>query len=113
MDQLLNRGSHWPHSVSKETMERIRMVFAGSLHLSHNGKELPYEEMLDKATGLDSIAVLEFLTAIEKEFGIELEPAVLEFEFLRDIEALASYVEDRLRRTSDIDQRNRSASTPD
>jgi acyl carrier protein len=68
--------------------------------------------MSDEATDLDSIAVLEFLTPIEKEFGIELDPAVLEFEFLRDIEALASYVDNRLRRPSEIDQRDRSTSNP-
>jgi acyl carrier protein len=77
-------------------MERIRTVFTDSLHLIHNGKGLSYDEMLDQAAGLDSIAVLQFLTAVEKEFGIELEPAALEFEFLRDIEALASYLEDRI-----------------
>jgi acyl carrier protein len=64
---------------------------------------LTYEEMLDEAAGLDSVAVVEFLTAVEKEFGVELEPAVLEFEFLRDFAALASYVEDRIRRPSGSD----------
>lgn len=109
MDQLLNRGTGGPENVSRETIERIRTVLAESLHLNQNGKGLSYEEMLDEAVGLDSIAVLEFLTAVEKEFGIKLESALLEFEFLRDLAALASYIEDRLRRPSEVDQRDRSA----
>jgi acyl carrier protein len=110
MDQLLSSGSGTPDSASRETMERIRAVFTDSLHWNHNGKELSYEEMLDEAAALDSIAALEFLAAVEKEFGIELEPAVIEFEFLRDIAALASYVEDRLRKRSGTDERDQSAS---
>jgi len=110
MDQLLSNGSGKPDSASRETMERIRAVFIDSLHWNHSGKELSYEEILDEASALDSIATLEFLTAVEKEFGIELEPAVLEFEFLRDIAALASYVEDRISKRSAMDQRDQSAS---
>jgi acyl carrier protein len=70
------------------------------LHSNGNGQGMSYQEMLDSAASLDSIAVLEFLTAVEKEFGIQLEPAVIEFEFLRDVAALAAYIEDRIGRPS-------------
>ena len=103
MDQLLSRGSGTPDNVSLGTMARIRTVFAASLQLNQSGEGLAYEEMLDEAASLDSIAVLEFLTAVEKEFGIELDPAILEFEFLRDIRALASDIEDRSDRPSAIE----------
>jgi acyl carrier protein len=95
MDQLLSCGN-----ASGEAMERIRRVFAGILHLNGNEQGMSYEEMLDRAASLDSIAVLEFLTAVEKEFGIQLEPAVIEFEFLRDVAALAAYIEDRIGKPS-------------
>ena len=103
MDQLLSRGADWPGLASRETMERIRRVFANSLHLNCGEKGLTYEEMLDEAVSLDSIAVLDFLTALEKEFGVELDPAVLEFEFLRDIAGLASYIEDRINGASGVE----------
>jgi len=113
MDQLLSCGSGG-HEISQETRERIRAVFANSLGLNSWDEELTYEQILDKATSLDSIAVVEFLVAIEKEFGVKLEPAVIEFEFLRDVSALASYIEDRLRRSSYLEngERDRSASDP-
>ena len=98
MDQLLNGGRGRLNGSARTTMERIRAVFADSVHLNCTEEGLTHEEMLDKAVSLDSIAVVEFLTAVEKEFGIELEPAVLEFEFLRDFGALASYIEERISR---------------
>ena len=98
MDELLSPGAGRPGSASREIRERIRVVFADSLHLNSGEEGLTYQKMLDEAANLDSIAVLEFLTAVEKEFGIELEPAVLEFEFLRDFGALASYIEERISR---------------
>lgn len=99
MDQLLSREGG-PDSTSGEAMERIRKVFADLLHLNGGGQGLSHAEVLDAAASLDSIAVVEFLTAVEKEFGIELEPAVIEFEFLRDVAALATYIEDRIGRSS-------------
>jgi acyl carrier protein len=100
MDQLLSGGRGRLDGTAYTTMERIRAVFADSLHLNCSEEGLTHEEMLDEAASLDSIAVVEFLTAVEKEFGIELEPAVLEFEFLRDFGALASYIEERISRRS-------------
>jgi len=90
LDSVTRRGVD-----SAATLERIRVIFADLFHLNASTNRLTYEEMLEAAVSLDSIAVLEFLMAVEKEFGVELEPAVLDFEFLRDIEALASYIEDR------------------
>ena len=45
-----------------------------SLNLDAGGAELPYERLLEEAASLDSIAVLEFITAVEQEFGISMEP---------------------------------------
>jgi acyl carrier protein len=77
-------------------MERIRKVFVASLHLNVSEEELPYEQMLEEAAILDSIAVLEFVTAVEREFGVSIQPEFIEFGFLRDLAGLASYIEDRI-----------------
>ena len=79
---------------SLDTMDRIRLVFIESLHLNLREEDLPYEQKLDEAVGLDSIAVLEFVAALEKEFCIELEPEFLEIDFLKDLPRLASHIED-------------------
>jgi acyl carrier protein len=114
MDELLSPGAGRPGSASREIRERIRVVFADSLRVNSGEEGLTYQEMLDEAASLDSIAVLEFLTAVEKAFGVKVEPAILEFEFLRDVEALASYIEDRISRPSGLetDERARAAANP-
>ena len=79
-----------------DTMTRIRRVFVESLHLNIRDDQVPYEQMLEDVAILDSIALLEFVTAVETEFGIRMEPALLDFDFLRDLPALAWYIEHRI-----------------
>ena len=79
-----------------DTMARMRRVFIESLHLNIPDDQVPYEQMLEEVALLDSIALLEFVTAVEKEFGMRMEPELLDFEFLRDLAALASYIELRI-----------------
>lgn len=62
-----------PSDASRDTMERIRKVFVESLRLNVRQEELPYQQMLEQAAILDSIAVLEFVTAPEREFGEALD----------------------------------------
>ena len=88
MDEHLNGSLH--------TMARIRRVFIESLHLNVRDDQVPYEQMLEEVAILDSIALLEFVTAVEKEFGLKLEPELLDFDFLRDLPALASHIEQRI-----------------
>jgi acyl carrier protein len=88
-------------SPSRETMDRLRRIFIEALHLNISERDLPYETPLDEAAGLDSIALLEFVTAVEAEFGVAIEPQCLELEFIRDLRRLASYLEERIRRPAD------------
>ena len=73
-------------------------MFVDSLGLNLSEADLDYERKLDEYVGLDSLAVLEFITALEKEFGITIEPELLHLEFVRDFEELAAYVENRTAR---------------
>jgi acyl carrier protein len=88
---------------SRDTMARIRKVFVESQHVNISGKELPYEQMLEEVAILDSIAVLEFVAAVEKEFRIRMEPDKLDFDFLRDLSVLAAYIEQRMEAHSDTE----------
>jgi acyl carrier protein len=91
-------------SPSRETMDRIWRVFVESLHLNLPEEEFSYEAKLDESVGLDSVAVLDFVTALEKEFGITFEPEMLTIDVVRDLKQLAAYVDERVahsRRVSD------------
>ena len=81
-----------------DTASRIRKVFVDSLGLNLNAAELDYERKLDEYAGLDSLAVLEFVTALEKEFDITIEPELLRLEFVRDLPELAAYIDGRTAR---------------
>jgi len=94
MDDFLNgAGTVSNRGVpSEETMARIRKVFVESIGLNVRPEDLRYEQWLEETAILDSIAVLEFVTALEKEFGVSIEQKFLEFDFLSDLPALASYL---------------------
>jgi acyl carrier protein len=80
---------------SRDTMDRIRRVFIQSLQLNLTEEDVSYEANLDESVGLDSVAVLDFVTALEKEFGIEFEPEKLTIDFVRNLKELASYLDER------------------
>lgn len=83
-------------SASRDTADRIRRVFVRSLHVNLSEGELDYEQRLDEVVGLDSLAIIEFVTAIEKEFGITMEPELLRIDLVRDLPQLTAYVEERV-----------------
>jgi acyl carrier protein len=88
-----NAGSH-------DTMDRIRKVFLESLHLNLKEEDLDYERKLDESVGLDSLAVLQFITGLEKEFGFVIDPEMLQLDVVRDLPRLASHIEERAARLS-------------
>ena len=94
MEQLMKDAG----SGSRDIMERIRRIFIESLHLNLREEDFSYEAKLDEAVGLDSVAVLEFVTALEKEFGITFESERLTIVLVRDLKELTDYVDERTTR---------------
>ncbi len=84
-------------AASGDTLDRIRKAFIASLALNLDANDLRDAQRLDELTGLDSLAVLEFVSAVEKEFGISIEPQFLDLDFVTDLPRLAAYVEERAR----------------
>lgn len=91
MEQLVNDSG----AESRDTLARIRRVFIDSLHLNIGEQEFNYETRLDESAGLDSVAMLEFVAGIEKEFGITFEPEMLTIVVVRDLRRLTAYVDQR------------------
>ena len=71
---------------------RIRTALIDALSLNLREEDLQYSGKLDELVGLDSLAALEFVAALEKEFGITFGPERLELETLRDLPKLADYI---------------------
>ena len=84
-----------PRAASQATLDRIRRVFVEALHLNLRPEEVDFARKLDEFAGLDSLAVLEFVTALEREFAIIIDPELLRLDFVRDLSQLACYMEER------------------
>lgn len=76
--------------------DRIRRVLVEALSLDIGANELRFSDKLDEATGLDSMASLEFLAGLESEFGIVFEPEQMDLTILRDLPKLSAYIGKRL-----------------
>ena len=98
MDESLSgaRGDGNSSAASRDTVDRVQKLLVESLRVSADEPAVPYERRLDEVASVDSIAVLEFMAAVEKEFGITIESEFLDFDFLRDLPRLASYLEARM-----------------
>ncbi len=76
---------------------RVRRVLQDALSLNASERELARAGRADDLLGLDSIATLEFALALEKEFGITLDPESLDPEVFADLLRLCEHIERRLR----------------
>ena len=79
-----------------DVADRIKRVFIDTVAPGLREEALRFTEKLDDVAGLDSIALLEFVVALEKEFQFRFEPDQLRRELLRDLDGLTSYVAGRL-----------------
>ncbi len=73
-------------------LQRLRHSACIALNLNLTAAELAGLTRLDEVAGFDSLAILEFVSAVEKEFGLTLGPAELRVGFLADLPALAGYI---------------------
>ena len=80
----------------QEIAGRIHKVLIQSLSLELREEDLGYSDKLDDLVALDSMAILEFVVGLEKEFGITIEPEQLELAILKDLPKLAGYIAGRI-----------------
>jgi acyl carrier protein len=72
---------------------RIRRILIDSLELDLKEDEIEDGISLDELFGLDSIAVIEFVIALEKEFEITIESERLDSNSLKNLDRLSAYIE--------------------
>jgi acyl carrier protein len=78
-------------SDSNRLRERIAGVFSGALHL-----DVPaYDTDLFDAGVLDSLAFVELLLQLEREFGVTTSVDDLESDYFRSIDSIAEFVASR------------------
>lgn len=75
--------------------QQIRRVLIDALGLDLREEELGYSDNLQELVAMDSVAVIGFVVALEKEFGMRFEPEWLDLERLTDLPSLADYIRRR------------------
>ena len=75
------------------TKDRIKRLLINVLELNLNADELEENGLLDELFGLDSVAVIEFILGIEKEFRINIDPETISIDLLKDLSRLSDYIE--------------------
>lgn len=82
--------------MNEVTIEEVRAVLAQSLGLE--GEAAAGMNLRD-VSAVDSVAMIEFVVAIEKKFGVTIEEDWLDQERLLNLPALADYIGRRRGRT--------------
>lgn len=59
--------------------------------------------LLDKGLGLDSVAILRLVAALEDEFNVEIEENVLRPELFRSVGTLSDYMAERTQAEEEAD----------
>lgn len=78
-----------------DVLSRIRAIFVESLQVNLSEDEVRGVTRFSEIAGVDSMAAVVFVAAVEKEFHIVIEPELLELDFIEDLPRLAAYVESR------------------
>lgn len=75
--------------------QRIREVLVNSLSLNIAPDDIPVDRPFGDVIGFDSMSMLEYVVALEKEFGISIDQDALSLDLLTDITLLARYIRSR------------------
>lgn len=77
-------------------LQRLRQSAVRALNLNLSADELAPLTRLDEVAGIDPLSILEFVSAVEKEFGITLGEDQLRSSFLANLPELAEHIGGRL-----------------
>jgi len=80
-------------TAGESLKNRIRRILIDSLELKLKENEIRDSTNFDDLFGLDSIAVVEFVIALEKEFEITIESERLTSSSLKNLDGLSAYIE--------------------
>ena len=84
--------------MSEDTRERVRRVLAENALKEINPGEIADNfPLIEYGVGIDSVARLEFLVALEEEFGVKLDESEITPDFFETVESISDYISERIR----------------
>lgn len=82
--------------TQNEIKARLKQMLIERLFLNVTPEEIPDDEPLMDALGIDSVALFEVVVGLEDEFGITLDEAEFDVSLFRDINTMSQFVEQKL-----------------
>jgi acyl carrier protein len=83
--------------MNDDIKTRVKTVLAGNvlrdIDISGLGDDTP---LLEYGVGVDSVSRLEFLVALEEEFGVRLDEADITPEFFETVNSISDYIAKRM-----------------
>lgn len=81
----------------EQTIDRLRTIIAGQLDVNLRLEEIdPDTPLFENGLGLDSIALMEFITLIEENFTFQFAEDELGMEPFQNLRVLAQHVNQKL-----------------
>jgi acyl carrier protein len=71
---------------------RIKKVIIHDLELNLHEDDIQNIKKLDELFGMDSVAIIELVIGLEKEFGIKIQPEHLNLENFKDLDTLSDFI---------------------
>ena len=77
----------------QEIKERIKKLIINHVLDEDDSIEIENDQpLLELGIGIDSVSTLEFLVALENEFGINIDESSIEIETLEYVESISDFV---------------------
>ncbi|HYW75890.1 MAG TPA: acyl carrier protein [Gammaproteobacteria bacterium] len=78
-------------------LEEVRTILGESLQLGARARQLqPKTPLLGNLPELDSLAVVNVITAIEEHYGVVIDDDELSADIFRNLGSLTAFVEDKV-----------------
>jgi len=79
-------------SSREKIKDRIKRVIIRDLQINLREDEIRSMKKLDDLFGMDSVAIIELIIGLEKEFNIAIQPGYLDYKIFRDLDALTDFI---------------------
>jgi len=77
----------------QEIKERIKKLIINHVLDEDDSIEIENDQpLMELGIGIDSVSTLEFLVALENEFGINIDESSIEIETLENVESISDFV---------------------
>ena len=84
--------------MSEDIRSRVKSVLLGNILKDADADSLGYDSpLIEYGVGVDSVSRLEFLVALEEEFGIRLDESEITPEFFDTLSTISEFISLRIR----------------